>query len=44
MAYKYIEEKVRAAGNRERRRKLMKQLGLFKGATKKRTASLKVKR
>lgn len=44
MAYKSVSEKARTEGNREQRRKLMKRFGLFKGATKKRTASLKVAR
>lgn len=48
MAYsKSIAEKVNGAGkigNREQRRRFMKQFGLLKGATRKRTASLKVVR
>jgi hypothetical protein len=48
MAYsKSISEKANAAGqigNRAQRRRLMKQFGLLKGATRKRTASLKVVR
>lgn len=44
MAYKSIDATVRKATNRETRRKLMKQLGMLKGATRKRTASLKVVR
>lgn len=44
MAYKSIDTEVRQATNRETRRKLMKRLGLLKGATRKRTASLKVVR
>ena len=48
MAYsKSIAEKVNGAGkigNREQRRRIMKQFGLLKGATRKRTASLKVVR
>jgi hypothetical protein len=48
MAYsKSISEKANAAGqigNRAQRRRFMKQFGLLKGATRKRTASLKVVR
>ena len=46
MAYhKSIGEKASAnVGNREQRRRFMKQFGLLKGATHKRTASMKVKR
>lgn len=48
MAYKSIDAKVKQPTNREQRRKLMRGLmrglGLLKGATKKRTASLKVVR
>ena len=42
MAYKSIDATVRKATNRETRRKLMKRLGLLKGATRKRAASMKV--
>lgn len=48
MAYnKSIAEKVNGAGkigNREQRRRFMRMYGLLKGATRKRTASLKVVR
>lgn len=48
MAYsKSIAEKVNGAGkigNREQRRRLMRMYGLLRGATRKRTASLKVVR
>lgn len=44
MAYKSIDARVKAPTNREQRRRLMKRLGVLKGATKKRTASLKAVR
>lgn len=44
MAYKSIDAKVKQPTNREQRRKLMRGLGFLKGATRKRTASLKVVR
>ncbi len=44
MAYKSIDARTKTPTNREQRRKLMKQLGMLKGATMKRTASLKIVR
>ena len=39
-----MEEKLKGPANRQQRRRLMKILGMLKGATKKRTASMKVVR
>lgn len=44
MAYKSIDAKVKAPTNREQRRKWLRMFGLLKGASKKRTASLKAVR
>lgn len=44
MAYKNIDAKVKAPTDRAQRRKIMRMFGLLKGASKKRTASLKVVR
>lgn len=44
MAYKNIDARLKAPTNRQRKRHIMKRLGLLKGATRKRAASLKVVR
>lgn len=44
MVYKNIGERPKAPSNRQQRRRFMSILGLSKGATMKRTASMRVVR